>query len=150
MNVKSRKIHLHARRASGKNAVLDVPELQIYLAPSHFDILPRPPSPQGYPRTLFFSSTSTPQSIHSPRPPFNIMLPPKTYLLHKPCLSQSPNFAFPNCAKLFIPCSLKSILFNCVTSCVGALLTRWTIIVGSVSRIIPSSTISSMARETRS
>jgi hypothetical protein len=69
---------------------------------------------------------------------------------HKPCLNQSPNFAFPNCARLFIPCSLKSMPFNCVTSCVGALLTRCTIIVGSVSRIIPSSIISSIAKETRS
>jgi len=72
---------------------------------------------------------------------------PDTY---NPCLSQSPNFAFPNCARLFIPCSLRSIPFNWVTSCEGALLTLCTIIVGSVSRIIPSSTISSIARETRS
>ncbi len=69
---------------------------------------------------------------------------------HKPCLNQSPSFAFPNCAKLFMPCSLKSMPFSCATSCVGALLTLCTMIVGSVSKIIPSSTISSIARETRS
>lgn len=35
-------------------------------------------------------------------------------------------------------------------SWLGALLTLWTTMVGSVSRMMPSSTISSMASETRS
>jgi hypothetical protein len=69
---------------------------------------------------------------------------------YNPCLSQSPNFALPSCARLFMPCSLRSMFFNCVTSCCGALLTLCTMMVGSVSRIIPSSTISSTAKESKS
>lgn len=68
---------------------------------------------------------------------------------HNPCLNQSVNLAFPSWARLFTPCSLKST-FNWGISCAGALLTLCTMIVGSVSNIIPSSTISSMARERRS
>lgn len=69
---------------------------------------------------------------------------------YRPCLNQSPSFAFPNCARLFMPCSLRSMPFNCATSCAGALLTRVVMIRGSVSRMIPSSTISSIASDTRS
>lgn len=69
---------------------------------------------------------------------------------HRPCLSQSPSFALPNCAKLFMPCSLRSMFFSCATSWAGARLTRWTMMVGSVSRMTPSSTISSIASERRS
>ena len=54
-------------------------------------------------------------------------------ILYNPCLSQSVNLALPSCAKLFTPCSLKSIRPR-LTSCAGALLTLWTMIVGSVSR----------------
>ena len=48
------------------------------------------------------------------------------------------------------PCSLKSRFFMFGASCAGALETRLATITGSVSRMIPSSTISSAASVTRS
>ena len=66
------------------------------------------------------------------------------------CRNPSANRLLPNSQALSNPCSVRSIFFIFGASGAGALLTREAIRTGSVSRIIPSSTISSMARVTRS
>ena len=66
------------------------------------------------------------------------------------CLILSANFSCPNFSKFITPCSLKSTPFIFVTSCAGALLTLLATTTGSTSRMTPSSTISSIARDTRS
>ena len=68
----------------------------------------------------------------------------------RPCLIRSASLALPNSHMFIMPCSLKSIFFIDTTSCAGGLLTRLATMTGSVSRMMPSSTISSMASETRS
>lgn len=57
-------------------------------------------------------------------------------MAYKPWRSQSVNLAFPSCARLFTPCSLRSIRLR-LTSCVGAFDTLWLMTTGSVSRMIP-------------
>ena len=65
-------------------------------------------------------------------------------------LAASASFLFPNSHAFNRPCSLRSIFLTLGASCAGALDTRLETMTGSVSRMMPSSTISSTARETRS
>lgn len=67
---------------------------------------------------------------------------------YNPCRNLSANCFFPNSQTLSNPCSERSIFFTLETSCIGGFETREAIVDGSVSRIIPSSTISSIARDT--
>lgn len=70
--------------------------------------------------------------------------------LHKPWRTRSLSFIFAKSHALSKPCSDRSIPRTAVRSCTGGLLTRETMTTGSVSRMIPSSMISSMANDTRS
>jgi hypothetical protein len=84
--------------------------------------------------------------IHTNPRPYPLF-PCSTY---SPCLILSANFIFPNSHAFSNPCSLKSIFFTLAASCAGGRDTRLEMTTGSVSRMMPSSTISSMAREARS
>jgi hypothetical protein len=68
---------------------------------------------------------------------------------YKPCLNRSANCFFPNSHAFSSPFSLRSMPLTW-TSCCGGRDTRCTIAVGSVSKITPSSTISSIASATKS
>ena len=65
------------------------------------------------------------------------------------CLILSASLFFPNSSRLYTPCSLKSTPLSC-TSCAGGRVTLLATTTGSTSSMMPSSQISSMARETRS
>ena len=69
---------------------------------------------------------------------------PSLYICRRP----SARRRLPNSQALSRPCSERSMLFMFGASAAGARLTREAIRTGSVSRIIPSSMISSMVRQT--
>lgn len=69
---------------------------------------------------------------------------------HRPCRNLSPSFILPNSHALSRPSSDRSIPLTEDMSCTGGLLTLEATMTGSVSRMMPSSIISSIARETRS
>lgn len=69
---------------------------------------------------------------------------------YSPCRKPSASLRFPNSHAFSRPCSDRSMLFMLGTSGAGARLTREAIRTGSVSRMMPSSMISSTARATRS
>lgn len=63
------------------------------------------------------------------------------------CLIRSASLSLPNSQAFNNPCSLRSMFFTDAISWVGGLLTRLEMMTGSVSRMMPSSMISSTARE---
>jgi len=68
-------------------------------------------------------------------------------LRYRPCRILSASCRFPNSHAFKKPCSERSMFFIDVMSCAGGRLTREATTTGSVSRMIPSSTSSSTARD---
>lgn len=87
------------------------------------------------------AATAMPFASKTPATPTRPRLP------HKPCLIRSASCLFPNSHAFRNPCSERSRFFIDVMSCAGGLLTREATVTGSVSRMMPSSTSSSTARD---